>query len=95
MLARKQEEDVNKIGDVLTFKTMVSPFLLQILFWAGIGGCIYGAYVLAGREHWAWWMPLVFGTLLTRVIFERAIIAFRSYDRLTDIAATLRARAEP
>lgn len=82
------------LTDILTFKTMVSPAVLQILFWAGIGGCIYGAYVLISLNHWAWWMPLVFGTLLTRVIFERAIIAFRSYDQLAEIARVLDGRNE-
>ena len=77
--------------EFLTFEKMVAPILLQILFWAGIGGCIYGTYVLIALDHWAWWTPLVFGTLVTRVIFERTIIAFRSYDRLSEIAAATRA----
>jgi hypothetical protein len=72
--------------DFFTFKTMVSPTVLQVLFWAGIGGCIYGSYVLVKLDNWAWWMPLIFGTLVTRVIFERAILAFRSYLRLSEIA---------
>jgi hypothetical protein len=69
---------------------MISPFLLQILFWAGIGGVLYGTYTLIVLDQWAWWMALVFGTLLVRVIFERAILSFRSYDRLNDIASLLR-----
>lgn len=72
---------------------MISPVLLQILFWAGIGGVVYGTYVLIKLEHWAWWMALLFGTLLTRVIFERAIISFRTYDRLDEIASLIRQRA--
>lgn len=80
------------IGDVLTFRTMLSPFLLQLLFWAGIGGCLYGTYVLVTLEHWAWWMALLFGPILTRVIFERALLAFRSYERLSEIAELGRRR---
>lgn len=77
---------------ILSFQKMLSPLLLQLLFWGGIGGVFYGTWVLVKLEHWAWWMALVFGTLLTRVIFERAILAFRSYDRLDEIAALLRER---
>lgn len=73
----------------LTFETMVSPVVLQVLFWAGIGGTFYGAYLLFTLDHWAWWMALVFGTLLTRVIFEFAMLSFRAYDRLSEIAAAL------
>lgn len=71
---------------VLTFRRMLSPIILQILFWSGIGGVLYGAHVLASRGHWAWPLALIFGVLLVRVIFERAIIGFRSYDRLCEIA---------
>ena len=76
---------MQELINVLTFRTMVSPFVLQVLFWAGIGGCLYGTFVLVSLGHWAWWMALVFGPLLTRVIFERALIAFRSYDRLCEL----------
>jgi len=74
------------IWNILTFKRMVSPIIIQMLFWAGIGGSLYGAYVLYSMENWAWSFALIFGPLFVRLIFERAIIAFRSYDRLTEIA---------
>ena len=82
------------LADILAFRTMVSPLLLQFLFWAGIVGCIYGAYVLITLDHWTWWMPITFGTLVTRVIFERTIIAFRSYERLSEIATPLHKRTQ-
>ena len=75
---------------VLGFQKMVAPLLLQVLFWAGIGGVLYGTYVLIRLEHWAWWIALICGTLLTRVIFEGAILSFRSYDRLSEIASALK-----
>ena len=80
---------MSTITRILTFQKMVSPFLLQILFWAGIGGVIYGTYVLIKLDHWAWWIALIAGTLVTRVIFERAMLSFRSYDRLVEIAVIL------
>jgi hypothetical protein len=64
---------------------MVSPMLLQILFWGAIGGTLYGSAILYSRGHWAWPFPLIFGTLTVRVIFETAILAFRTYDRLGEI----------
>ena len=80
---------MSTITRILSFQKMVSPFLLQILFWAGIGGVFYGTYVLIKLDHWAWWIALLTGTLVTRVIFERTILSFRSYDRLVEIAASL------
>lgn len=81
---------MSNIMRVLTFQKMISPVLLQILFWGGIGGVLYGTYVLIKIDQWAWWMALVFGPLLVRVLFERAILSFRSYDRLDEIASLLK-----
>ena len=75
---------------ILSFQKMISPALLQILFWGGIGGVLYGTYTLILLEQWAWWMALLFGTLLVRVIFERAILSFRTYDRLDEISLVLK-----
>ena len=75
--------------EILTFQRMISPLLLQILFWAGIGGTLYGTYALIRLEHWAWWLALVFGILGTRVIIEFGILAFRAFDRLNDIRTLL------
>jgi len=69
---------------------MISPVLLQILFWAGIGGVFYGTYTLIKLEQWAWWIALVFGILFVRVLFERAILSFRSYDRLDEMSSLLK-----
>ena len=77
------------VSDILLFRRMLAPALLQVLFWLAIGGNLYGSYVLVQLGNWAWWTPLVFGTLMTRVIFEFAIIAFRSYERLDRIAGIL------
>ncbi|MCP4304523.1 MAG: hypothetical protein GY788_06525 [bacterium] len=42
------------------------------------------------HDHWAWWIALVVGTLLTRVIFEFGLLAFRHYDCVVDIRDTLK-----
>jgi hypothetical protein len=68
---------------------MIAPTLLQLLFWAGIGGVLYGTWALIELDHWAWWMALIFGTLTTRILFEAGILAFRSYERLCEIRDAL------
>jgi hypothetical protein len=76
--------------DVLAFRRMISPIILQVLFWGGIGGTLYGTYVLIALGHWAWPLPLIFGALAVRVIFEMAILAFRNFDCLCQIRDQLR-----
>ncbi len=80
---------MNRFVDILLFRRMVAPVILQVLFWAGIGGTLYGAWVLFSLGHWAWWIALIFGSLATRVLFETAILAFRAYERLGEIRDAL------
>ncbi len=75
--------------DVLLFRRMVAPALLQLLFWAAIGGTCYGAWWLYSHGNDVWWVALVFGTLMCRLLFEFGIIAFRSYDALCAIRDSL------
>ena len=79
------------LADILRFRTMLAPYLLELLFWAGIAGTLYGSYWLFTHDNWAWWVALLFGTLVTRVLFEFALLAFRSYDRVVEIRDALRA----
>jgi hypothetical protein len=84
---------MNILFDLLRFRKLIAPYILELLFWAGVAGTLYGSYWLFMHDHWAWWVALVFGTLLTRLIFEFALLAFRSYDRLVDIRNALTADA--
>ena len=83
------EDEIGRVKDILLFRKLITPYVLQILFWGGIGGTFYGAYWLFVHDNWAWWMALVFGTLLTRLIFESAMVRFRTYERLNQIGAKL------
>lgn len=71
--------------DLLAFRRLLMPYILQALFWSGIGGTLYGTYWLYSHDNWAWWMALVFGVLMTRLIFESSIVRFRSYECLVAI----------
>lgn len=76
-------------ADVLRFRVMIAPYVLELLFWSGVAGTFYGAYWLFTHNHWAWWVALIFGTLLVRLIFEFGLLAFRSYDRLVEVRDAL------
>ena len=39
--------------ELLVFRRMISPIILQVLFWGGIGGTLYGTYVLVKLDNWA------------------------------------------
>ena len=81
---------MENLVDIILFRRMIAPFILQALFWSGIAGTLYGTWVLISIGNWAWPLALVFGTLVTRVVFEFGILAFRSYERLCEIRDLLR-----
>lgn len=78
-------DHMKNLKQYLLFKKFITPIALQILFWAGIGGCLYGAWWLFTHNNWAWIMALLLGPLLTRLIFESFILRYQSYVCLTQI----------
>ena len=82
--------------DFLAFRTMVTPVIIQIIFWIGAITClisgaimvIYGAtYYQGGQGHYLWKGVLLFvlGPLGVRVYCEILIIFFRINETLTEI----------
>lgn len=71
--------------EYLTFKKFVTPIALQFLFWAGIGGTLYGTWWLFINGNWAWIMAFVFGTIGTRLVFENFILRYQTYICLKEI----------
>lgn len=82
--------------DFLAFRTMVTPVIIQVLFWIGVILClitgaimvIYGVtQVQGGQEHYLWKGVLLFvlGPLGVRVYCEILIIFFRINETLTEI----------
>ena len=82
------------MNDFLTFRKMITPTVIQIIFWIGVVYCAIvgivmitvgvsgrgtGAAVLAGVAS------LILGPLFVRVWCELIIILFRVHDRLGEI----------
>jgi NADH:ubiquinone oxidoreductase subunit 6 (subunit J) len=91
--------------DFWAFRTMVTPIIIQILFWIGAVLClitgaimvIYGATQSHGGEsHYLWKGVLLFvlGPLGVRVYCEILMIFFRINETLTEIKHTIE-RPEP
>jgi len=88
------------MSDFWAFRTMVTPVIIQILFWIGVVLClisgaimvIYGAtYYQGGQGHYLWKGVLLFvlGPLGVRVYCEILIIFFRINETLTEIKHVL------
>jgi len=81
--------------DFLTFRKMLTPIVIQILFWLGVVACILGGIgaILTGIARiertpeliGIGILAVVFGPLVMRIYCEWLIVLFRINDTLTDI----------
>jgi uncharacterized membrane protein len=93
------------MNDFWSFRTMVTPVIIQILFWigtlicviAGIIMVIYGAtHFQTGQSHYLWKGVFLFllGPLGVRVYCEILIIFFRINETLTEIKHSIERQPE-
>lgn len=82
--------------DFLTFRTMVTPVIIQVLFWIGVAFSIIGGLIMivAGLADLnrggpalmlVGMMYIVAGPVVVRVYCELLILFFRMNETLTEI----------
>ena len=87
------------MSDFLSFRTMITPVIIQIIFWVGVVLCIlfgvgaifFGTQYGEGGIVWGI-LVLIFGPVLVRIYCEILIIFFRINETLTEIKHTLEER---
>ena len=73
-------------GDFLSFRKMITPVIIQLVFWAGIAACVIGGLVLlAGGAGLRGAGAILLGPLVVRVWCETVIVMFKINDALQDI----------
>ena len=90
------------INDYLTFCKMITPMIVQTIFWLGVGICVIaglisivggaGSYTGGGMQVLVGVILLVVGPVVIRIYCELLILFFRMNETLTDIRASLQAR---
>ena len=75
--------------DFLTFRRMISPILIQIVYWVMTAVAIFGGGALLVRrsyeEKLAGVLLIILGLLVIRVYTELIILGFRMNETLTEI----------
>ena len=79
------------LRDLMAFRRMIAPVLLQIMFWPAVFASIYYSIWLIREGNLIGWAPLIVGTLFVRVVFEVLILFFRVFEKLSDIHAAIEA----
>ena len=82
---------------------MVTPIVIQVIFWVGAIGCILGGLIVIiwGARHGAadyvfkGLALLVLGPLAVRIYCEIMVVFFRINETLTEIKHTIEEREPP
>ena len=85
--------------DFLEFRTMITPIIIQIIFWLGVAACIVMGliFIVAGikydaRSGVAGFAILILGPVVVRIYCEILIIFFRINETLMEIKHDLEDR---
>ena len=82
-------KEQQRMQDFLSFRRMITPFIVQVLFWLGAFAAIVVGFVLLIQgeddEKYVGLAVLVIGPLILRVYAEMLIVFFRINETLTDI----------
>ena len=78
------------MSDFFSFRRMITPVIIQVIFWIGLLAIVGAslALLIAGDEAWTRVMGIVYliiGPILWRVWCEIMILLFRISETLTDI----------
>jgi hypothetical protein len=88
--------------DFWAFRTMVTPLIIQVVFWIGTAVCVLtglwivsgGAALYGGTRSFGTGLGLIIlGPLAVRIYCEILIIFFRINETLTEIKHVLERRA--
>lgn len=77
------------MADFIRFKKMITPILIQIVFWLGVAVAVIGGIVTLTDDVVTGLAIIIFGPLLLRLYAEILIIVFRMNETLTNINDTV------
>lgn len=93
----------NHFYDFIIFRRMITPLVIQILFWICVVTSVIGGLVIMFSSSFlSLGIPnvliglcvVVFGPVLSRIICEYLIVFFRINETLTDISNTLKSQSD-
>ncbi|MCJ7520415.1 MAG: DUF4282 domain-containing protein [Anaerolineaceae bacterium] len=85
--------------DFLKFRKMITPVIIQVLFWVGVAGTVIAALVVmamsfgshggGAAQFLGGLVMLVLGPVVVRIYCELLILFFRMNETLTEIKNNL------
>ncbi len=74
----------DKMKDFLTFKKMITPMIIQILFWIGVAAVVIGGFIsmFSYGGFWKGLLMVILGPIFVRLFTELLIVTFSINDSL-------------
>ncbi|MEA5445007.1 DUF4282 domain-containing protein [Gammaproteobacteria bacterium AB-CW1] len=72
--------------EYLTFRKMITPAFIQIIFWIGVIGIVLGGLFATSQSVLGGLVAIVVGLLVWRIYCELMLILFKIHERLTEIS---------
>ena len=81
------------MNEFLSFRKMITPLIIQIIFWIGVALCVIGGLVSivigashgTGKDVLQGLLTVLLGPIAVRVYCEILIVIFRINENLTEI----------
>jgi hypothetical protein len=73
------------MDDFLAFRKMITPMIIQIIFWVGVVASVIIGLGMMGYSFLTGLVVLVIGPLVVRIYCELLILLFRIHDTLKEI----------
>lgn len=75
----------DKVKDFLYFRKMLTPIVIQIVFWIGVVTSFIGGIVMMFDNFLQGLLAAILGPIFVRIFTELIIVTFKINDSLTDI----------
>ena len=78
-----------QVKDFLFFRKMLTPLIIQIIFWIGVVVTFIGgiATMFQSGGFWRGLLAAILGPIFVRIFTELIIVTFKINDSLSDIRA--------
>ena len=83
------------MNEFLAFRKMITPVIIQIVFWIGVVACLIGGLISLGQGDVAGIFVMLIGPVVVRIYCELIIVAFRLLDTMQKIEKNTASEATP
>jgi len=87
--------EVNELNNFISFNKMITPTIIKVLFWIGVGFSIilgliqiitgFNSYFGGGYQIFMGILTIILGPIFTRVYCELLILFFKMHETIKEI----------